>query len=464
MALPPQPPPPGPDSVVLDKFDGLKNTVTRERLKPTELETAINIDIDDVGQIHRRRGYTRVSTANFSSLFTAAGGTVYGVRNTDIGVINPNYTFTSLGSGLTIGAPLDYAQVGTTIYFSSKTASGQIDTVAKTVSPWGATTDQGTWLSPVVNPTATLPAIRGRYLGSPPMATCLTYWNGRIYLGSGNTLWATELYLYNYVDKTKNFMMFESDVTNIGAVTDGIYVTTQDAVWFLSGTLNEMKRIPIMSYGGVPGSMVSVPAELVDPQQQTSQSPLDSKNAVVFMSNSGLCAGLDSGSLNNLTQNDVLFPQAMSIVPLFRRQDGVNSYVGVADGGGSTAARIGDYVDAQIIRFGAVTPIVIPPHVPVVYTDTLSAVLALHEAISTGALVLSSILNIHDANSILAIYAAAQSDPANIHDSNVLAFIYKPTQSDPVNVHDAASYSLVGATSGVIGLVLDYSNYFPGLV
>ena len=322
--VPPQAPQIPPDSVVFANWEGLKNTVTRERLKPTELERAVNIDIDDAGQIHRRRGYTKVANGSYHSLFTNNAGRMYVVKDGALGILYPNYTFESLLPN--IGPdPLDYVQVGGDIYFSSMTASGVID-ISNNVSQWGQQVSPGQWLSPVVRPTETLPPTKGKFIAAPPMATSLTYWNGRIYLANGNTVWATELYLYNYVDQTKNFLQFESEVTMLATVTDGLYVGTADHVWFLSGPFNEMKRIPIMSYGVMPRSSVEVPAELIKPQiNQDPQSPI--RNAVLFLTKTGLCAGFDGGIIYNLTQAEVLFPDAISAAPMFRRQDGVNSYV-----------------------------------------------------------------------------------------------------------------------------------------
>lgn len=347
----PRPPTPAPeaDSVVIQQFAGLRNTVTAERLEPGDFETAENIDLDDVGQVHRRRGFTLVSSGNYHSVFESKRA-VYGVKNAALGIINPNYTFTSLQAG--VGSdPLAYVQVGDNIYFSSPLASGVI-AADDTVGAWGAVVDAGTWISPVVNPTSTLGAIRGRQLGAPPMASALAYLNGRIYLAHGRNVWATELYLYSLVDKTRNFLQFEADITVLGAVSDGLYVGTQSAVWFLSGAFREMKSIQVSQYGALPGSLVYVPAGMVSPDLVRTSSG-ESPDAVLFMTSAGLIAGMDSGVTRNLTQDRMLFPEAQSVAALFRRQDGVNQYIGVADSGGSpqTAARIGDYVDAEIRRF-----------------------------------------------------------------------------------------------------------------
>jgi hypothetical protein len=334
------------DSFQFNKFTGLKNTVNRERMTPEELEVAVNVDIDNMGQLRRRRGFTSVSGGNFHSLFTSVDGTVYGVKNNALGIIRPNYTFISLRSG--VGPePISYVHVGDFVYFSSAVSSGKIDHATGTVYDWGAVDAENTWLSPVVNPVPDLPPIKGKLLGKPPLATSLAYWNGRIYLAQERTLWATELYLYDYVDKTKNFMMYETNITAIGAVTDGLYIGTEENIWFQSGPLNEMRRIPVNG-GIIRGSLVTVLPHLLP-----SEIAGNSRSAIMMMTPNGLCAGFDNGMLYNLTQERFLFPDSTRVNGLFRMQDGVNQYIGVADSAGSPTsnARIGDYVDAEIRRF-----------------------------------------------------------------------------------------------------------------
>lgn len=345
------PPAAPPDNVSFSKFTGLRNTISAERLAADELRRARNVDIDDAGQIHRRRGSTLVAAGNFHSLFEADDGTVYGVKDGSIGVVNPNYSFVSLQSG--IGPdPLAYVQVGHTIYFSSLANSGKITPPSNTVTQWGEAAADF-WFSPVVNPTPTLFPIKGRLFGSPPMATLLEYFNGRIYLGSGRTVWATELYLYNFVDKTKNFWQFEADITMIAAASDGLYVGTTAAVYFVSFKDGEAKRATILDAGVLPGTRVTAPRHLVDPNvRQNLEQLLPTETANVFMTTDGLVAGMDGGLIYNLTNTKVLFPEAHTGSALFRQQDGSNFYLGVLDsGGGSTGnMRLGDYVSAELIR------------------------------------------------------------------------------------------------------------------
>jgi hypothetical protein len=346
-----------PESISFDHFEGLKNTVTRERLKPTEFEIAKNVDLDDAGQARRRRGYRKVANGSWHSLYSDASGLVLGVKDDVLGIVHPNWSFDPILPS--IGPQyLDYVRVSDTVYFSSLLTSGKFNAVSGQVLPWGQIGGAGDWISPVLLPTPTLGPISGRLLGKVPMATNLAYWNGRIYLACGRLLWATDLWLYDRVDQTRTFFQFEDDITMVDAVTDGLYVGTTSACYFLGyekqigGSIKDLKRTLLMSYGVLMRSSVQVPAELIKPQiSQDPQSPI--KNAVMFLTHTGVIAGFDSGATYNLTQADFLFPLAERASTMFRRQDGINQFVAVMNSGGnpSDSARIGDYVDVEIRRF-----------------------------------------------------------------------------------------------------------------
>jgi hypothetical protein len=342
-------PPELPESIILQQFAGMKNTVSPERLTGAELERAINVDLDDAGQLRRRRGYDLKLAGSFHSI-KSIGGKVYGAKDGVLGIIRPDYTFFSLS--VTVGAaPVCYTSVADDVYFSTALTAGIIAD-DETVSAWGATGGQGEWLSPVINPTDTLGAISGKLLGDPPRATAIEAYKGRIYLAQGSTLWATELFKYHYVDRTKGFMQFEHDIVLLMAMTDGLYVGTTQGIYFIQGVLGEFKLSMVAASPVLPGSGVWVPADLVHPQ--AANQPIPTGEAAVFMTEAGICAGFDSGTCYNLTQARVVFPQAISAAALFRQDSGANTYVAVADsaGGPNANARIGDYVDAEIIRFG----------------------------------------------------------------------------------------------------------------
>lgn len=332
------------DSVVFDQFTGLRNTVARSRLDPTDLVTARNIDLDNSNHLRRRRGHQRVALGRFHSL-TTVGGRTFAVRDGDLVRVYPDYSVVVLRTGLGPHRVV-FVDVAGTTYFSSATDSGKI-LPDDTVQGWGAIAAAGEWFSPVTNPTGTLPDTDGKLLGPPPMAEHLALYNGRIYLAHDNVVWLTELYLYDYVDRTRNFLQFESKVTGLATVADGIYVGTADEVWFLQGSAGEMQRTKMTPAGMVEHTLTMVPAEALSLQEPVLG------QAVMFVSPSGICVGLMSGTCYSLTRSKVEIPAAVRGAAMHRREDGADYYVGTLDSAGTpiSAARIGDYVDAEIVRF-----------------------------------------------------------------------------------------------------------------
>lgn len=348
MAYPSQPPQPEPESIVLGAFDGLKNTVAPERLSARDLVNGLNIDLDDSGQPRRRRGYALELSGDWHSIKGPLAGKAFGVRNGHLGIIRPLPAFTDLG--ITIGAaPVCYTEVNDEVFFSSASMSGVVST-NDTVQPWGHTDGQGQWLSPVYSPTDTLGEVAGTLLGDPRPASCLAAYSGRIYLAVGNTLWATELFRYHYIDRTRNFMQFEHEITLVMAVTNGLYVGTVGGLFFLQGVFGTFKLQQVTTGAVLPGSGVDVPQELVHPQAR--QQDMPAGGAVVMMTADGVLAGFDGGTVYNLTRSRLELPSGVYAAGLFRQDQGANSYVATVDSAGAptSTARIGDYIDAEIIR------------------------------------------------------------------------------------------------------------------
>lgn len=356
--MPPLPPPqiqaPPDDGVMFDTFSGIKNTVAPEKLTARQLSRARNVDLDDLGQVHRRRGRTLVATGNWTALFTArAPALTFGVQDGNLVLVKPDYSTRVLGAGMAPD-PVAWVQVGATLYFCSPRNSGQIDLRTLAVSPWGTSANgKEFWFSPVVNPEPGLGQVGGKLLGPPPLGNCLTWHNGRIYIGAGSVVWGTELYLYNYVDKTKGFRQFESAITGLIAVEDGVYVGTMDGLYFLSGTFNEHVRTIRERAGVVPGSMVQVPGELVDPEgRRFPDLPRPTSKAMACLTTDGVVIGLGGGVTHNLTRTEIVLPTAIRATTMFRQEDGMNTVVVAQQSGGTPTenAKFGDYLSATVIR------------------------------------------------------------------------------------------------------------------
>lgn len=324
----------------------MRNTVSEERLQPSDLSAAVNVDIDDAGQLRRRRGYAQLDASSHHSLIEIAG-THLVVRDGMLGFLRAGSAFEAL---ISVGdARLSYAHVGADIYFSSEDTNGKI--VGGTAQPWG-TQGQDRWISPVVTPTDTLGAISGKMLTAPPVATEIEHYKGRIYMGAGPLLWFTELYLYDLIDKNRNFIQLDDDITMIKVVDDGIYVGTTAQLLFLQGTAAKgLQRTVIADTPVIRGSAVTVPLSKIHPQARQG-APIPESDNPVFMTGSGICLGLAGGQVYNLTQDRMVFPDAQSAAALYREDQGSAGYIAVVDSGGSPSAnaRIGDYVEASIVR------------------------------------------------------------------------------------------------------------------
>lgn len=337
---------PFPESVIVGQYAGIRNTVAPERLEPKELERAVNVDLDNAGQARRRRGYTRLLPGLFHSAWQAPDGRTFVVEGTTLSLLRPDLTRVPLVEAG--GPPLSYLSVADTVYFTSRGTSGKILSDL-TVRPWGQTGGDGMWLSPVVRPTDTLGEVQGKLLRAPPLAEWLTHHDGRIYLAQGSMLWATELYLYDFVDATRTFFQYEAPITGLASCGDGFYVGTTEAVYFVSGPLREHRRRTVVQSGCVPGSMIPITGDVVASAGEPS---LQHREGAMFLTHEGIIVGFNNGFCRNLTGGNVMFPAADRVAPMLREQDGMHHYVAVTRASGQpvSTANIGAYVDIEIIR------------------------------------------------------------------------------------------------------------------
>lgn len=335
-----------PESIILGAFDGIRNTVNRERLSPADLEAAVNVDIDDAKQLRRRRGQTKVHSASHHSAFKARIGHVV-VRDGVLGLLGTDYTHEPLA---TVGSdPLDYAEVGDVLFYASRTVSGKI--VDGENLPWGRQGGGSEWLSPVIAPTDTLGAVNGKILKAPPIASIIEAHKGRMFLGDGRLIWVTELYLYDKVDATRGWIPLEHDLTMLASVEAGLLVGTKGGLMMLSGSqakgwkVTNISRSPVIR-----GSAVRVPSEVAHPAARESVVPMG--NAWMFLTSDGICAAFDDGQVYNLTEKRMQFPDGQNAAAMFREQDGMAQYVASVNSGGTPAGNmaIGDHIDAEIRR------------------------------------------------------------------------------------------------------------------
>jgi len=113
-----------PKTVELTTFNGLNNVLPPERTDPKYLKTAMNIDIDKSGGIRKRKGYTRVDTGNYHSLW-ADGGDCFAVKDGNIVQIRDDYSISNIFTGVG-DTPISFAKVDDSTYYTSEGYTGVI--------------------------------------------------------------------------------------------------------------------------------------------------------------------------------------------------------------------------------------------------------------------------------------------------------------------------------------------------
>jgi hypothetical protein len=341
-----------PESIMLGQFLGLDTVTAEERLAIGDLSIARNIYLDDVGKMRARQGFARDNVSSHHSA-RRVGGRAFVVRDGVLGVLDLITGFAPLA---TVGTdPLSYVEIDGTVYVSSVSFSAKVSPL-NAITPWGVTGDPGQWISPVMTPTDTLGAVAGRQFVKPPLAAIIEHYKGRMYLAVGKVLWATELYLYDHVDRMRNFVQFESTITMVRAVENGFYVGTETGLYFLSGTLAEgLRRVSVVDAGVVPGSDTVIPARKTNPGER--QAPMPEGTLPIFLTTDGVCIGRDNGDVLNLTEGRVRLPKMTSAAAFHRDEPGASIYV-VTDIGGTAWAvntRTGAVTEYENYTFNSFT-------------------------------------------------------------------------------------------------------------
>lgn len=168
---------------------------------------------------------------------------------------------------------------------------------------------------------------------------------GRVYIADGHVLWATEPHQFEWVDRAAGYKVMESRITFLASVAAGVFVGTESGVYFMAGPFDAARLSPVSNQGAPEQTPQEIDLAYVLKGDQQGV-------GVLFMTDGGICVGLANGQVINLTNKQFEFPKASEVSVLYRKQDGLNQFVGVSSHPGTPtgSARFGDFVDAEIIR------------------------------------------------------------------------------------------------------------------
>ena len=242
---------------------------------------------------------------------------------------NPSrVTMTARYQGVESGAPEPVTLRGTVKSVTTPTAPAGVDFVIYSTRADGTTLRQIATIAAGANTSVSVnyrgKALQSLYAIRPPAGHLLCSYHGRIWIASSSTLWWTAAESPHWVFPASNFIQFDSAITLLQPVVDGLYVATATQTFFLAGSSpSEFQQREVSGFGVIPGAATShCPPDVfaANPPQP----------AVVWVDSGGvLCVGRASGQMQRLSVNR--FAADVRAVPwgsmVYRQQHGIRQFV-----------------------------------------------------------------------------------------------------------------------------------------
>jgi hypothetical protein len=157
-----------------------------------------------------------------------------------------------------------------------------------------------------------------------PVGTITAFWRGRVVLAQGTTLYASKPNRWEAFDLKRDFKQMADTITTLTPVDDGLYVGTDDGLYFLGGeTWDQLQMRKVLSGLVVPGSAVAVRGDLIKLGDG-----LGSGSAMICIADGILVAGFNQGNTVRLTEGRYR-TDAAEVAATFRVLDGIPQYIAV---------------------------------------------------------------------------------------------------------------------------------------
>ena len=258
-------------------FQGINNHDDPEKVLPkgqkSFLTSGVNIDIDNVGMIHRRRGYAPPDypSGTVHSLW-ANGEACLFVETPDLKILNPDFSATLIRSG--VGqAHMVYADAAGRAYYTNEMVIGYVENRSGYIFP---------------EPTMTYRIIM-------PAGHLIEWFNGRLYVAKQNQLWASDPMYPGQAHQLEGFKSFAGRLTMLRGIKEtGLVISDGFSVYLLSGldfkdfTINKLADFP-----AIQGTDVKI-----DGAKLGKGFPGE---MILWLSPKGICAAGKSGFFQALT-------------------------------------------------------------------------------------------------------------------------------------------------------------------
>lgn len=284
-----------------------------------------NFNIDDSGVLNARRKFVRLDAGGHSPY--AFGGALYFfdcgalyrlVPGGRVPVYAADGPFVMQGEGR-----VWYVEVNDLLLFSNGHDSGCLgpDGVAR---PWGATAAR--WFVGERGADSELLALK---LSPFPACVFLARLGGRVYGAAGDVVYCTQALDYASYDPRYDFVILPGPVTALGAVRDGLYISTEQGVFFYRppiGAGEEGSLTPVAYAPALYGSQVYVPYRTLG-VEAIGETQMD--DAFCWLTVEGLVAGFAGGRVEALTAAAVRLPPGREARTALVKSEGIYQIVSV---------------------------------------------------------------------------------------------------------------------------------------
>ena len=267
------------------------------------LSEAVNVDIDATGRVSRRKGIQKMTNRpQPHSLWSNFDGTsCFFISENKLHRLRSDGMIMDVKVPVEVGAKAHYCEIGNDIFFSNGHEQGIIRD-GFTWEDWVQTDYTG--------PDTT------RSFNGPPIGGCMGYHAGRIFVAVDNHLFYSEPFNYGCFDYSSGFVTLSgSEINNISTMDFGLFVSTDDAVYWLRGPGPDewdLRRVLVSPV--IPGTVVSIQSELISEEY--------SGRAIVFATRDhGLCMFIGDGRIVFLSQDLVDLPVASAGHAVFNKDN-----------------------------------------------------------------------------------------------------------------------------------------------
>ena len=282
---------------------GINNVADETRLQPGDLLYSTNVDISDKGEPSSRNGIVKkVTPAGQIHSMWGDNKMCFYVENGVLKRLNNDYTSTTLRTDVA-NYHMSFAEVNDKYFYSNPAVIGYVfNGVSNTFS----------------TPTK-------EFKHAPLPGQFVEYFNGRLYVARNETIWYSDVNYFGEVDRRKNFITMENEITMMKAVDDGLWVSVgdinrQNTYFIAGGSREEQSQRRFAGYGCIEGSDVKI-----KDGQKVGEGL--SGTVIMWASDQGICVGANGGRFINVTDGRYNIPDKRYGAGLFRDEDGLAQYI-----------------------------------------------------------------------------------------------------------------------------------------